>query len=48
MKIVKAGVLDDEKALDSVAKPGVELFTEHRVSWIKGIDGADDKTAMGA
>lgn len=32
LKIIKVGVMDDISAFDD-AKPGVELFTEHRVSW---------------
>lgn len=32
LKIVKVGVIDDYEALND-AKPGVELFGEHRVGW---------------
>jgi len=47
MKIIKAGVLDDPSALDKVAKPQVELFSESRVPWIAKVGGTDDKSAMG-
>ncbi|KAB8737517.1 hypothetical protein FH972_026476 [Carpinus fangiana] len=33
MKIVKAGVLDDKGAMDSV-KPAVELFASERIPWV--------------
>jgi hypothetical protein len=47
MKIIKAGVLDDPSSLDSIAKPAVELFSNHRVGWIAKVDGANDVTNMG-
>ncbi|KAI1169691.1 Mss4-like protein [Nemania sp. FL0916] len=44
-KIVKAGTLDDEDALDKV-EPALELFTDHRVTWVGEIAGAAQKTGM--
>ncbi|KAI0198175.1 Mss4-like protein [Astrocystis sublimbata] len=44
-KVVKVGTLDDLDALDK-ALPMIELFAEHRVSWVKGIEGAQQKAAM--
>ncbi|MCJ1477154.1 hypothetical protein MMC13_005825, partial [Lambiella insularis] len=45
MKVVKAGVLDDVDALEH-AKPGAELFTTTRVSWVPEIAGAAQKPGM--
>ncbi|KAI0184937.1 Mss4-like protein [Xylaria flabelliformis] len=44
-KIIKAGTLDDVDALDK-AHPGVELFSEHRVSWVSPIPNAEQKATM--
>jgi hypothetical protein len=32
MKVIKVGVMDDYEALND-AKPGAEMFSEHRVGW---------------
>lgn len=45
VKIIKAGVLDDENTL-SDNKPGVEMFVGRRVSWLKALEGAEQKPAM--
>ncbi|KAI0442759.1 Mss4-like protein [Xylaria telfairii] len=44
-KVIKVGTLDDVDALDN-ALPAIELFAEHRVSWVSQIPGALQKTAM--
>ncbi|KAI0812866.1 Mss4-like protein [Xylaria sp. FL0064] len=44
-KVVKVGTLDDINALDD-ALPKVELFASHRVSWVKEVPGAAQKTTM--
>ncbi|KAJ8110401.1 hypothetical protein ONZ43_g5879 [Nemania bipapillata] len=44
-KIVKAGTLDDIDALES-AQPAAELFSNHRVSWVKEVAGAEQKQGM--
>ena len=43
LRIVKAGVLDDVRALDNVAAPAMELFVGHRVGWAPQIQGAIQK-----
>lgn len=43
LRIVKAGVLDDVRALDNVAAPAMELFVEHRVGWVQQTHGAVQK-----
>jgi len=40
------GVMDDLGAFDG-AKPGAELFTEHRVSWVPATEGAQQLKGMG-
>jgi hypothetical protein len=45
--IIKAGVMDDSSAIEG-AKPGAELYTEHRVSWQPAIEGAQQLKGMGA
>ncbi|KAK5164881.1 uncharacterized protein LTR77_009545 [Saxophila tyrrhenica] len=44
-KVVKAGVLDDNNALED-AKPAVELYAPLRPSWVAAIGGADQKKNM--
>ncbi|KAI1347148.1 Mss4-like protein [Xylaria sp. FL0043] len=44
-KVVKVGTLDDINALDE-ALPKVELFASHRVSWVKEVPGAAQKSTM--
>ncbi|KAI1387670.1 Mss4-like protein [Hypoxylon trugodes] len=44
-KVVKAGTLDDVKALDGL-KPGFELFSDLRVGWVAELPDTVQKTAM--
>ncbi|KAI1406132.1 Mss4-like protein [Hypoxylon fuscum] len=44
-KVIKVGVMDDLNALGE-AKPVVELFAEHRVSWVPEIPGTAQKATM--
>ncbi|KAI8626413.1 Mss4-like protein [Xylariaceae sp. FL1651] len=44
-KCIKVGTLDDADALDK-AKPGVELYTTERVSWVAEVPGAGQKPGM--
>jgi len=37
--------MDDVDALDQ-AKPGAELFAPERVSWVKEVEGAEQKKGM--
>ncbi|KAI5887000.1 uncharacterized protein SCHCODRAFT_02640472 [Schizophyllum commune H4-8] len=43
LRIVKAGVLDDVRALENVAAPATELFVENRVGWVGEIPEAVQK-----
>ena len=45
MKVVKAGVLDGNKALED-ATPAAELYAPERVSWVNQVPGTADKTGM--
>lgn len=45
MKIVKAGVLDDQGSLEA-AKPGAELFAPQRPSWQPEMSGAQQMKTM--
>ncbi|KAK4990712.1 hypothetical protein LTR66_006733 [Elasticomyces elasticus] len=44
-RIIKVGILDDVNALND-AKPGVELYAPERVSWVKEVEGAEQKQGM--
>ncbi|KAF1989756.1 hypothetical protein K402DRAFT_263143 [Aulographum hederae CBS 113979] len=45
LKVVKAGTMDDPKSLGDT-QPGVELFVPERVSWVNGIEGAEQRNSM--
>ena len=44
-KVIKVGTLDDYDALED-QKPGIELYTPHRPSWVTKVGGADQKQNM--
>lgn len=44
-KIIKAGTLDDDDVALDNAKPVVELFVKHRVSWVPTVSGTEEKQA---
>ncbi|KAK4994655.1 hypothetical protein LTR66_005357 [Elasticomyces elasticus] len=44
-RIIKVGIMDDVNALND-AKPGVELYAPERVSWVKEVEGAEQKQGM--
>lgn len=44
-KVIKVGTLDDPKALENFA-PAIELYAPTRPSWVKKVDGADQKKNM--
>lgn len=39
MRIIKAGTLDSDDALEIEAKPSTELFVENRIPWLPAIPG---------
>jgi len=45
MRLIKAGILDDLNVINSI-KPGAELFSPERVSWVPAVDGAGQMKAM--
>lgn len=47
MTVVKAGVLDDVKDIEKHI-PDAELYGRQRVSWVKEVDGAEQKDQMGS
>jgi hypothetical protein len=42
MVVILAGTLDDPQGLEQ-AKPMVELFSKHRVSWLPGLSWTEQK-----
>ncbi|KAK5133512.1 hypothetical protein LTR08_007649 [Meristemomyces frigidus] len=44
-KVVKVGVMDDVEAMNN-AKPAIELYAPARVSWVSGVEGADQLKSM--
>ncbi len=46
-KFMRGGIVDDHTLHDTILKPGVELFTEHRASWVKPADGVEQAKNMG-
>ncbi len=47
MKIIKAGVLDDQDLIEKHT-PVAELYGRQRVNWVKEVDSAEQKDGMGA
>lgn len=39
--VVQVGTLDDTSTLESV--PSVELNVKHRLTWVRGVEGAEQK-----
>jgi hypothetical protein len=46
-RFMRGGIIDDHTLHDTMLKPGVEIFTEHRGAWVKPVDGAEQATGMG-
>ncbi|KAK5117001.1 hypothetical protein LTR62_006722 [Meristemomyces frigidus] len=44
-KVIKAGTLDDPNSLEG-AKPGIELFSPGRISWVQAVPEAAQKKDM--
>jgi hypothetical protein len=45
MRIIQAGVLDDESVVDDM-KVGLEMFVEKRVEWLDGLEGVEQFEGM--
>lgn len=40
MRIIKAGIMDDIDVINQT-KPGAELFSPERITWVAAVDGAN-------
>jgi hypothetical protein len=47
-RFMRGGPIDDHSLHGTVLKPQVEIFSEHRVSWLKGVDGVEQAKGMGS
>jgi hypothetical protein len=46
-RFMRGGIIDDHRLHDTMLKPGVEIFSEHRGAWVKPVDGAEQAKGMG-
>jgi hypothetical protein len=46
-RFMRGGIIDDHRLHDTILKPEVELFSEHRGAWVKSVDGAKQAKGMG-
>ena len=46
-KFMRGGIIDDHRLHDTMLKPEVEIFSEHRGAWVKPVDGAEQAKGMG-
>lgn len=46
-KFMRGGIIDDHSLHNTVLKPGVEIFSEHRASWVEPVKGVDQAEGMG-
>jgi len=46
-KFMRGGIIDDHRLHDTMLKPGVEIFSEHRAGWVKPVDGVEQAKGMG-
>jgi hypothetical protein len=44
---MRGGPIDNHELHNTVLKPQVEIFTEHRASWVTKVDGAKQNIGMG-
>lgn len=45
MRIIKAGIMDDINVINQT-KPGAELFSPERITWVAPVDGANQVEAV--
>jgi hypothetical protein len=46
-KFMRGGIIDDHRLHDTMLRPGVEIFSEHRAGWVKPVDGVEQAKGMG-
>ncbi|KAK3113509.1 hypothetical protein LTR53_009115, partial [Teratosphaeriaceae sp. CCFEE 6253] len=46
MSITRIGTVDDFKLHETKLKPRIEIFTESRVGWFTGCEGAEQRKGM--
>lgn len=45
-KFMRGGIIDNHTLHDTVFKPGVELFSAHRVAWVKTVEAVEQAEGM--
>lgn len=46
-KFMRGGIIDDHRLHDTMLKPDVEIYTEHRAKWVSPVEGAEQGKSMG-
>lgn len=46
-RFMRGGPVDDQDLINTVLKPQVEIFTEHRADWVTVVDDAKQEIQMG-
>ena len=46
-KFMRGGIIDNHTLHDTMLKPGVEIFSEHRGAWVSPVEGAEQAIGMG-
>lgn len=44
---MRGGIIDNHTLHDTMLKPGVEIFSEHRGAWVSPVEGAEQAIGMG-
>ena len=44
---MRAGPVDDHELFNTVLKPQVEIFSEHRAGWLGPVEGVKQAVGMG-
>ncbi len=45
-RFMRGGIIDAHGLHDSMLKPDVEIFSEHRAAWVKPVDGSEQGNGM--
>jgi hypothetical protein len=46
-RFMRGGIIDDHSLHDTMLKPKVEIFSEHRAAWVSPVEGAEQGKGMG-
>lgn len=46
-RFMRGGIIDDQSLHDTMLKPGVEIFSEHRAAWVNPVSGVEQAKGMG-